>query len=103
MLILIKTTAKKPASKNKDDKSSEQQVPEDKFLRLTIYGRYENLLAFIYRLEAMPYYIDIKSVSVNVRGSLSRDSRAKDKNLQEDLEGVVIIKVFKKQPIDDQK
>lgn len=95
---VIKNPAKKPASKE-----SEAQTEEDKFLRLTIKGKYENLLNFIYKLEKMPYYIDIKSVNISAGIASRRDLSGEKDNSESELQGAVIIKVFKKQDINDKK
>lgn len=94
----VKNPVKKPAGKE-----SEAQAEEDKFLRLAIKGRYENLLNFIYKLETMPYYIDIKSVNISAAVVSRQDMAVKNNDSENVLQSIVIIKVFKKQEINDKK
>ncbi len=96
---VIKKTAKKPAASPEAALSAE----DDKFLRLTIKGKYENVLDFIYKLEAMPYFIDIKSVNISTVAASWQDKKKEKDNSDNELQSVVIIKIFKKQDIDDKK
>lgn len=93
---------KKPAKKQPADSEDILKTEDDKFLRFTAKGTYMNLLRFISKLEAMPYYIDIKSVNigaadVSVRGLPEKNS------LPGELQSIIIVKVFKKQNIDNGK
>lgn len=97
---VVKKTDKKTA----DKKETETPAEKDKFLRLTTKGKYENILNFIYNLEAMPYYIDIKSVSINSRTGTSRDLLVKkEDDFKGELQAIIVIKVFNKQDINEAK
>lgn len=95
----VKKTVKKPSAAKEGETET---APEDKFLRLTLRGEYENLLSFIYKLEAMPYYIDIKSMNISAGAAARQNLKEKD-NSEGELQAVVIIKVFKNQHLDDKK
>lgn len=94
---------KKTVKKTSESKANELPAAEDEFLRLMIKGKYENIMSFIYKIEEMPYYIDIKSVSINSKADTGLETMNKKNDLQEELQSTVIIKVFKKQEINDKK
>lgn len=90
---------KKKPTDSKDAVSSAGSSEDSRFLKLTLRSNYEELLKFISYLEAMPYYIYIESVSVNI-DSGARSNKTLDKDISAisspNLQSVLVIKVFRK-------
>lgn len=94
---IAKNASRKTTGKDID--SQKQLEEEEKFLSLITFGSYENLLNFIFKLEAIPYYIDIKSLGITTRDS----SQQKLSEKKDDLQAKIVIKILKKQDLDDKK
>ncbi len=75
---------------------------DSRLLKLTFRGNFESFLKFISYLEAMPYYLYIESLNINIDSSSNFMSKAlqNENNLEEknvNLQTVIIVKVFKKE------
>lgn len=68
---------------------------DSRFLKLTLQGDYESLLKFISYLEAMPYFIYIESINVNINGA-EREKKDISASDSVSLQSILIIKVFRK-------
>lgn len=90
---------KKKPSGSKDSSSGAGGKEDSRMLKLTLRSNFESLLKFISYLEAMPYYVYIESVNINIDNSAGAG-----KNLNKDLpisgspnlQSILVIKVFKK-------
>lgn len=102
-VAMEKVFIENPEVDKKADKKPSTSVPggpqeqRDKYLQLTVKGKYENLLRFINKLETMPYYIDIKSVDINAVVVSRQDLMKKKDSSAGELQGLIVIKVFKKE------
>jgi hypothetical protein len=83
------------ASVPKQESSSKE---DSRLLRLTLKSDFEGLLKFISYLEAMPYYVYIESININVDNSArARENTPAGSSFN--LQSSIIIKVFRKTTI----
>lgn len=89
----VKSSAEKDTAGKADDKE------DSRLFKLTLKSNYEGLLKFISYLEAMPYYVYIESVTININNGEGSDKNF-DSNASASsspgLQSILIIKVFKK-------
>lgn len=72
---------------------------DSRLLKLTLRSNFEGLLKFISYLEAMPYYVYIESVNINVDSSAgAKESLNKNTPISSsiNLQSSLVIKVFRK-------
>lgn len=92
-----KNTKKTSASNGASAQDSNKE--DSKLFKLTLRSNFEDLLKFISYLEAMPYYVYIESVNINIdSGAGARKNLDKDVPISDsiNLQTVLIIKVFRK-------
>jgi len=90
---------KKKPSDLKNSASLESNKEDSRLLKLTLRSNFESLLKFISYLEAMPYYVYIESVNINIDGGAGARKKMNEDVLTSnspDLQTVLIIKVFRK-------
>lgn len=82
----------------KDSSAKETTKDDSRLLKLTLKSDYRGLINFISRLEAMPYYVYIESVSTTVGGGTVMKKNNKNAPIDDsvDLQSIIIIKVFRK-------
>lgn len=99
-----KIAQKTPAPKGSPVPSPASKEAEGYVLRLSLKGGFAQLMNFISRLESMPYYVYIKSVSVSANTAAdSGSAKIKKESSEGELQSIMIIKVFKKQNFNGQK
>lgn len=89
----------KKTSSAKESSSNEAAKEDSRSLKLTLKSDFQGLMNFISRIEAMPYYVYIESVSTNT-SDRSAVAKKIDKNTPADdsidLQSIIVIKVFRK-------
>jgi len=84
--------AKKP---KKDDESIVSGLPSDKylFIEITLEGKYENFIQFLYKLENFDYYVNVLSLSL-VKEEVDQSAAGSGVNLKKaeniQLENVLV-------------